>query len=246
MKVISIIIATFNAEKVIERCLKGLELQKKDEVEILIIDGGSTDHTIFVVKQFPGVVDITLSEPDYGIYDAWNKGITLSHGKYIMFLGADDYLYPDTLSSYLEFISKMKSDCDIISAKSEFVDSEGHTMKIIGEKFSHNRHRVNMYVAHGTCLHNKILFERYGMFSLKYKVCADYEFFMRLDDVNSAFMDKVVMKFYAGGASFSVSCLKETFAIRKEYKSVPTALNYFLFFKRLVGLYYKKLVFKHG
>ena len=84
------------------------------------------------------------------------------------------------------------------------------------------------------------------MFSLRYKVCADYEFFMRLENVNSAFMNKVVMKFYAGGASFSVNCLKETFAIRKEYKSVSTALNCFLFFKRLVGIYYKKLVFMHG
>ena len=95
------------------------------------------------------------------------------------------------------------------------------------KKFSYHRHKVNMYIAHGTCLHNKILFERYGMFSLRYKVCADYEFFMRLENVNSAFMNKVVMKFYAGGASFSVNCLKETFAIRKEYKSVSTALNLF-------------------
>lgn len=246
MKVISIIIATFNAEKVLERCLKGLKLQKKDEVEILIIDGASTDHTVSIVKKNLGVVDIILSEPDRGIYDAWNKGIKLAHGKYIMFLGADDYLYPDAISSYLDFISKMKADCDIISAKSEFVDSKGRIMKVIGEKFSYHRHKVNMYIVHGTCLHNKILFERYGMFSLRYKVCADYEFFMRLENVNSAFMNKVVMKFYAGGASFSVNCLKETFAIRKEYKSVSTALNCFLFFKRLVGLYYKKLVFKHG
>lgn len=51
MKVISIIIATFNAEKVLERCLKGLKLQKKDEVEILIIDGASTDHTVSIVKK---------------------------------------------------------------------------------------------------------------------------------------------------------------------------------------------------
>ena len=78
MKVISIIIATFNAEKVLERCLKGLKLQKKDEVEILIIDGASTDHTVSIVKKNLGVVDIILSEPDRGIYDAWNKGIKLA------------------------------------------------------------------------------------------------------------------------------------------------------------------------
>lgn len=51
----------------------------------------------------------------------------------------------------------MKADCDIISAKSEFVDSKGRIMKVIGEKFSYHRHKVNMYIAHGTCLHNKIL-----------------------------------------------------------------------------------------
>ena len=91
-KIISIIIATYNAEKTLKRCLNSIVSQKKDQLELLIIDGCSTDRTMDIVREFAESIDVIVSEVDKGIYDAWNKGIRLATGEWIMFLGADDYL----------------------------------------------------------------------------------------------------------------------------------------------------------
>ena len=74
MKTISIIIATFNAGKVLQRCLDSLRPQKTEAIELLIIDGGSKDDTLRIIRDNAALVDYYVSEPDKGIYDAWNKG----------------------------------------------------------------------------------------------------------------------------------------------------------------------------
>ena len=91
-KIISIIIATYNAEKTLKRCLNSIVSQKKDQLELLIIDGCSTDRTMDIVREFAESIDVIVSEVDKGIYDAWNKGIRLATGEWIMFLGVSIYL----------------------------------------------------------------------------------------------------------------------------------------------------------
>ena len=87
---ISIIIATFNAELRLSRCLDSIISQKTEEIELLIIDGGSVDGTLKLIDSYKGCIDFVLTEKDNGIYDAWNKGIRQAKGEWIMFLGADD------------------------------------------------------------------------------------------------------------------------------------------------------------
>ena len=74
-------------------------VQKTSDCELIIIDGDSSDSTLEIIKSFGDEIDVLISEPDNGIYDAWNKGINVSQGKWIMFLGADDQLFPNALSN---------------------------------------------------------------------------------------------------------------------------------------------------
>ena len=74
-KLISIIIATYNAGSTLESCLKSIIAQKNDLIELLIIDGKSSDNTLKIVNAYRNQIDIFISEKDKGIYDAWNKGI---------------------------------------------------------------------------------------------------------------------------------------------------------------------------
>ena len=121
-----------------ESCLKSIIAQKNDLIELLIIDGKSSDNTLKIVNAYRNQIDIFISEKDKGIYDAWNKGIVLANGQWIMFIGADDILYSDVLEGYIDFI-RLNGDrvnrMDLITAKSEYVDLKGELIKIIGELF---------------------------------------------------------------------------------------------------------------
>ena len=125
-KIISIIIATYNAAYTIERCLCSIISQKTDDIELIIIDGASKDQTIAIIEQYKDSIDVFFSEPDQGIYDAWNKGIKASNGEWIMFVGADDQLISGALSSYLSFLSDCsKENADIVTAKAVVIDDKG-------------------------------------------------------------------------------------------------------------------------
>ena len=74
MKLLSIIIATYNAGNTLDACLTSITKQKSSEIELLIIDGGSSDKTLDIIHSYGDKIDVLISEPDKGIYDAWNKG----------------------------------------------------------------------------------------------------------------------------------------------------------------------------
>ena len=239
--VISIIVATYNAGKTIDKCLSSIGLQKDARIELIVVDGDSTDCTMEKVRssQF---VDIYVSEKDHGIYDAWNKGILLSHGEYIMFVGSDDEILPKVLIDYADFVVKLEKGIDIVTAKSDFVDLKGNLIKKIGKPYVWNEYKKNMEIAHGTTLHHKSLFDRIGYYDTQYKICADYELLMRDGgNLKAAFFDKTIMTFKVGGASFSYKCQIETFFIRKKYHSVSLWENLYLAFRRCVGITLKKI-----
>lgn len=241
MKEISIIIATYNAECYLQQCLDSIIPQKGEAIELIIIDGESTDGTINILNRNSDFIDKYISEPDNGIYDAWNKGMKLSTGRWIMFVGADDKIFPNTLLDYAEFASKIPAYIDLITAKSIIVDLSGRRIKKIGDSFIWSKYKKNMNISHGTTLHNRNLFSEYGFFDTQYKICADYEMLMRKgNETKCVFFNKTIMEFKIGGASFSYACQLETFRIRKRYKTVCYLLNIFLFIKRCLGIYCRR------
>lgn len=247
-KLISIIIATYNVESTISYCLDSIISQKTDEVELLIIDGASKDKSLEILETYKQYIDVLLSEPDKGIYDAWNKGISKASGKWIMFLGADDRLLNGKLLSYIDFVKKHSTGhYDLITAQAEYLDLNGRLIKVIGENFIWNHYRKNMLIAHGATLHNRRLFEEIGPYDIHYRICADYEMLMRKGEkISSLFFPQPIFQFEIGGASFSIACQKESFLIRKKYHTVGPILNVLIFLRRSLGIYLKSKVYKTG
>ena len=101
---ISIIIATWNAAKTLKRCLDSIVPQLTDETELILVDGGSKDDTNKIIDSYGDKVAVHISEPDKGIYDAWNKGVSKAKGDWVMFIGADDILLEGAIEYYLAYL----------------------------------------------------------------------------------------------------------------------------------------------
>lgn len=242
-KRISIIIATYNASKTLRRCLDSIILQKNDDVEIVIVDGLSNDGTVDIIKSYGANIDYFISEKDNGIYDAWNKALKIFKGEWIMFLGSDDYLMPESIQIYLNTIAKTDSKTDIISGRCLFCDEEGNKISTIGKPYVYNQFRKYMNISHGSTLHNRRLFEELGEFDLNFKICADYDFLLRRP-MKSVFIDREMICMQSGGISFSIDMIVDTFKVKRKAQCSPLYADIYYFAKGVLSLMTKKLLIK--
>ena len=201
MPEVSIIIATYNAEKVLERCLTSVFDQNCTDFEVIIVDGGSTDDTLKIVSRFN--IDFVISEVDSGVYDAWNKGLEISKGKWIMFLGSDDLLYNNAICIYKNLFDKIDvSQIDVIHSCISLVNIRGEYMRIKGRKWVWHEFKRYMTISHVGSLHNRNYFKLYGNFDTSYKIAGDYELLLRAKSTLSTFyIDNVIGEMYYGGIS---------------------------------------------
>lgn len=233
---ISIIIATYNASTTLKRCLDSIVPQLTPETELILVDGNSKDNTNEIIASFGDKVSVHISEPDNGIYDAWNKGIKVAKGDWISFIGADDLLLPGAIKAFIDVINQTLNieTYDYICAQNEYVDKEGKVLKIMGEAPKWKKFRKIMVAAHVASLHNrKNLFETIGHYDYKkYKICADYELLMRKKDkLKYIFFEKHIARMEVGGMSFSTKAIIEAFRIRKQHRSVNSMTNLFFLFR---------------
>lgn len=234
MKKITIITATYNADTVIENLIQSIVPQKNKKIEFIIIDGESKDSTLEIIKKYQNNIDFWISEPDKGIYDAWNKGIKVANGEWIMFIGADDELLPDAINKYINLLaSKDLSSFDYISAQNEYVDENDNLIKLLGKGAEWRLMKKGNSAAHVASLHHKKnLFETVGLYNLDFKICADFEILLRKkDNLKSYFLPSNMAKMKVGGMSFSVKAIEESFEIRKLHKSISPIYNKILFFR---------------
>lgn len=212
MKRFSVIIATYNAAETLQKCLDSIRLQKNEEVELVLVDGNSVDATLAIVHSNMDIIDCFIHENDKGIYDAWNKGVKASNGEWVLFLGADDVLCPDTILKYTDMLSKMTDNStEYISACVNYVDSSGAVFRKLGSPWNWRGFSKAMNVAHVASLHRRSLFEEIGLFNLEYKICADYEFLARKkEQLRTLFFDEVVACMRMGGISLSGRAIEET------------------------------------
>ncbi len=244
MKKITIVTATYNAESVLENLIKSIIPQKNEEIEFVIIDGNSNDNTQEIIKKHESYIDFWLSEPDKGIYDAWNKGIKVANGEWIMFIGADDELLPDAINKYINLLlSKDFSSFDYISAQNEYVNEDEKIIKLLGTGASWALMRKGNSAAHVASLHHKKnLFEKVGYYNLDFKICADYEILVRKrNHLKTYFLQSRIAKMKVGGMSFSGKAIKESYKIRKLHKTVPSLVNILLYFRDYLAFKFFKL-----
>ena len=237
---ISIIIATYNAQKRLGRCLDSILSQKTDDVELIIIDGGSKDQTRSIIENYKLIVDYSISEKDDGIYHAWNKGVKIAKGDWIMFLGADDCLTPGAIRKIMQYLSSINYDeCDYVSAKINYLDEQGQLIKIIGKAWCWMEFRNKMTVAHVGSLHSRMLFNEIGLFDTNYKICADYELLMRKkENLRACFMNEVIASMEFGGVSLSTAAIYETLKICNTYSNNNLIVKLYLLIRKLSEFYF--------
>lgn len=231
---ITIVIATYNAEAYLQTCLNSIIPQLNNDIELVIIDGESKDGTVEIIKNFKQYIKYWISEPDKGIYDAWNKGIKISNSKWIMFIGADDELFPNAINKYVNLLASQDfSSFDYISAQNEYVDSNDKLIKLLGEGAEWKLLRKGMSAAHVASLHHKKnLFENIGYYNLEFSLCADYELLLRKkNNLKSYFLPVRIGKMKVGGMSFSTRAIKQCYEIRKLHNSISPISNVILFLR---------------
>ena len=141
------------------------------------------------------------SEPDGGIYDAWNKALSLARGDWLCFLGADDWL---ANSDALATFSMETSDRGInfVSSRVELVRANGATVQVVGALWSDSEMKKYMCVAHPGAWHLRSLFDSFGNFLTCYELAGDYDFLLRVMPViRAAFIDRALVVMTLGGIS---------------------------------------------
>jgi len=176
LPLISIITVVLNSVDCIENTIQSVINQTYPNKEYIIIDGGSTDGTLDIIKKYDGHINYFVSEPDKGIYDAMNKGIKYAKGDKIIFLGAGDCFYNnEVLTQVAPFLNKYDFVYGNVILKSP-VDSK----EIIYDgKFSSYKLTIKN-ICHQGIFYDKGLFTKYGHYDLMYKIWADYEFNLRV------------------------------------------------------------------
>ena len=217
---VSIIIACFNDASRLEVAINSVLAQDISNLELIVIDGASLDETIPLLQSYGRRISAWLSEPDEGIYDAWNKGIALATGDWIGFIGADDCFRPHAIATYQDFLIN-SSGLDYISSRICLLYGNNST-RLIGQPWSWAKFRRFMNVAHVGSLHHRNLFEKYGAFSSELRICGDYEFLLRPGSIlRAAFIDEVLLDMAAGGVSeSSASSIFESYQVKLRAQSV--------------------------
>ncbi|GAB3747500.1 glycosyltransferase family 2 protein [Spirosoma pomorum] len=225
----SVIIATYNADKTLEKSINSVLIQKKQVcLELIIIDGGSTDKTLDIIKKYQLEIDYWISEYDKGIYDAWNKGINASKGQWILFVGADDFLLPDALFSYYSFLKNSDKSIDYISSKALIVSEEGKGLWVNGDRWEWPKFLRKMMVAHPGSLHSKNIYIKYGLYNLHYKVVGDYELLLRAgNNLKAEYLNRITIEMTEGGASDSLNAVIEHFYASTKTGDANKLLTFF-------------------
>ena len=183
---ISLITATYNSGKTVEDTLRSVLAQTYKEIDYWVVDGGSKDDTMDIVRKYEPLFGGRLhwiSEPDRGIYDAMNKGISHSTGDVVGILNSDDFF---TSNDVLERVAaEMQADNTLDAAYGDihFI-KDGAPDRIVRYYSSKYFHpfwlRFGFLPAHPSFYARREIFEKYGLYSIKYPIAADYDMMVRL------------------------------------------------------------------
>jgi glycosyltransferase involved in cell wall biosynthesis len=179
---ISIIIATRNAERVLPRCLASLRTQTFRDFEVIVMDGASADGTVELLRQSGDIVTEWRSAKDGGIYGAWNKALPLAKGEWICFLGADDWLWDaGALARLAPVLREAAPRYRVVYSQVRQTDASGRLIEQLGEPWEDfkARFRSTTCLPHPGLMHHRSLFEQHGGFDERFQLGADYEFLLR-------------------------------------------------------------------
>jgi glycosyltransferase involved in cell wall biosynthesis len=216
---LTVITVVFNGAATLEHTIRSVIEQTYGNVEHIIIDGGSTDTTLEILRKYEGSVDYWVSEKDAGIYDAMNKGIALARGDYIGMLNSDDYFaHPSALKVIAtRFIT---SKVDAVFSCLDIVDPANLNRvlrKYRISSFTPFMLRIGVMPPHPTFYCKKSCYEKAGLYRTDYRIAADFEMLARLllkHKITWKFIDETTVKMRSGG--LSSGGIKSSWVVNRE------------------------------
>jgi len=212
----SIITVSFNSAKTIERTILSVVNQTyKDKIEYIIIDGGSIDGTLDIIKKYSDKISYFVSEKDNGISDAFNKGIRASHGQIIGIINSDDWYESDAL----EIIAKLdkENNADFYVGALKYWSGNINMITYPDFNYSKKIHYRMPHINHPASLFKKETYNDIGLYDTKYKYVMDYDFFLRISQKNKkgCFTNKIISNMSSGGVSnlYEEKAYKEVLSI---------------------------------
>ena len=203
---VSLITVCYNSAATIRRTIESVLSQQYSSIEYIIIDGGSTDGTVEIVREFGDRIAVFISERDRGIYDAMNKGIARASGEVVGLLNSDD-VYADARAVGDLMTAMSQAGSDSVFADLVYVDEQepGRVRRYYDcSRWNPGRFRFGWMPAHPTFFIKRAWYERCGLFSLDYRIAADFEMLVRLLHVGGAtytHLARPVVRMQIGGAS---------------------------------------------
>jgi glycosyltransferase involved in cell wall biosynthesis len=229
----TIITCVLNAVDTIEDTISSVLNQTFDDFEYVVIDGGSTDGTLDVIRRYSEKIDYCISEPDQGLYFGFNKGVKLARGRYIGILNGDDSYKPNALALVNEMIIK--------HVKNDYIIYGG--VSIIGEfsrdEFFHHLNIPTAMISHPATFVASSIYHKVGMFNTEFKVAADYEFIARcfMNGYEFISIENSLANYRPGGYSNRnwILSIKESIKIRKSLNNWKPLNSYFILVRILLA-----------
>ena len=240
---ISIITVVKNGERYLEETILSVINQTYKNFEYIIVDGGSTDNTLNIIKKYSSKINYWVSETDKGLYDAFNKGMMLANGSFIGIINSDDTYMPNALEILKDYINK-NSEIDFF-----FGSVKKHWGVLHGYKPEKIFYSWGFYTSHSTGFFiKKSSAKIVGLYNLKYKYHADYDYFFRMIVTKklkgmASKKDEIFGNFRRGGFSSTISFKKlfiEELKIRIDNKQNPFLVLVIFIYKFIK--HFKKII----
>lgn len=218
LPLVTVITVCLNSERTLQQCMESVFAQTYRNIEYIIIDGASSDGTVGLIKQYAHQLDYFISEPDSGLYDAFNKGISLAAGSYILLLNSDDWYEPSCIEKLVT--EALKGEVDIVSALARYVNDKGEEQFITPVLQLDASTLFRNPLRHETMLIPAWVYEKFGPYDLRYKIIADFHFIIKLYEakIRHRTIPLPLLNFRNSGVSSTAmsALVQERFALLQE------------------------------
>jgi glycosyltransferase involved in cell wall biosynthesis len=225
---VSVVCVTYNAAKTLPALIESIRERKTNEIEFIIVDGGSTDGTIDILTENNSLVDFWISGPDKGIYDAMNKSLNYAKGKWLIFMGADDVL----ADGFTDMLSLLKDPDTIYYGNVNFYGKD------FAKKYD-DYYLTKSNICHQAIFYPRAVFENYK-YDLRYQVYADYHLNLQCwkdSRFKFVYAGHYVASFPAGG--FSTYTKDDAFENDRDslFKKYLKPASYYRYLNRTLGFW---------
>jgi glycosyltransferase involved in cell wall biosynthesis len=230
---VSIITIVYNREAYLEQAINSVLQQSYPNIEYIVIDGGSTDNSVSIIKKYASKIQYWVSEPDNGIADAFNKGLMKANGNIIGFINADDWYEPIAVEKAVEYMNEV----DIVYGDLRLWKNNKVDFIVQGD---HAHLEDEMTLNHPTVFIRKLVYDQFGAFDKEFKCAMDYELMMRFKSSGCRFkhIPAVIANMRWDGVSDSQWLLgcKETLLIKNTYLPERKFLNRIYYYKHILAI----------